>query len=130
MSEYFLQIECESPQCHTCERCGDDFVRLTRFVYKNHDVFAYYYAHIEPKSHQDFIKCLIVICEFDDDNEIIHKIGFPAVLWNNDGVIATTLLNADEIPWQDIADMEILNRESALIHHHKAEVFRICDEMM
>lgn len=98
-------------------------------VYQDNHAFAYYYAHIEPH-HHDFVKCLVVICEFDDNDTICHKIGFPIVLWNNQGLIATTLLNADEIAWQNIANVEILNRESALAHHYKADVFRISDNIL
>lgn len=113
MNENSLEIECEQPHYIACECCGENITRLTRFVYDNHDAFAYYYAHIEPINHQDFIKCLIVICEFDKNDEIIHKIGFPIVLWNNRGVVVTTLLNTDEILWKSIADVEMLDRDAA-----------------
>lgn len=131
MSENLLmKIECEPPHYIACQCCGENITRLTRFVYKNHNAFAYYYGEIEPKKHNDFIKCLVVICEFDDNDEIVHKIGFPIVLWNNQGLIATTLLNADEIAWQNIANVEILNRESALVNPYKSDVFRISDEIL
>lgn len=76
------------------------------------------------------MKCLVVICEFDTTDKIINKIGFPLVLWDNNGLIATTLLNADEIVWQNLADVAILNRENALMHPYQLDVFRISDEIL
>lgn len=128
MSESLL-IECEPPHQIVCECCQENIIRLTRFVYQDNHAFAYYYAHIEPH-HHDFVKCLVVICEFDATDEIIHKIGFPLVLWDNNGLIATTLLNADEIVWQNLADVAILNRENALMHPYQLDVFRISDEIL
>lgn len=125
-----IEIECEPPHYMACECCGENITRLTRFVYQNHNAFAYYYGEIEPNKHSDFIKCLVVICEFDENDKIVHKIGFPIVLWDNQGVVATTLLDADETSWQNIPNVEILNRESALVHHYKADVFRISDNIL
>lgn len=125
-----IQIECEPPHYIACECCGENITRLTRFVYQNHNAFAYYYGEIEPNKHSNFIKCLVVICEFDDNNEIIYKVGFPMMLWDNQDVVVTTLLNADEVAWQTIADVKILNRKNALVHHYKADVFRISDEIL
>lgn len=123
-----IEIECEPPHYFACQCCGENIIRLTRFVYKNDNAFAYYYGEIQP--HNEYIKCLVVMCGFDDDGEINRKIGFPLMLWQNQDGVITTLLNADEIPWQDIANMEILSRESALIHHYKSDVFRISDEIL
>ena len=39
-----LTIEFEAPTESTCECCGNVTVRLTRFVYRNGDAYAVYYA--------------------------------------------------------------------------------------
>ncbi|OOS05039.1 hypothetical protein SAMN02745664_10944 [Moraxella cuniculi DSM 21768] len=125
-----IEIECEEPHYITCVCCQENITRLTRFVYHNNDAFAYYYAEIQPNSHGQNIKCLIVMCEFDENNEMINRVGFPLMLWDNQDHIATTLLNADKVSWKNIKDVEILNRENSLNHHYKADVFRIADEIL
>lgn len=125
MSQNF-EIEFEKPHFISCECCGEKIIRLTRFVYQNNDAFAYYYAEIQPHLEEKRIKCLVVICEFEGD-EIVKKIGFPLGLWENENGYVVSLLNADEIPWQNIENVEIINREIALNHPYKSDVFKITD---
>lgn len=124
-----LSIEFEEPYYIPCDCCGENIVRLTRFVYKGDDAFAYYYAEFQPHLQEKRVNCLVVICEFEGD-EISKKIGFPLVLWENEEGFITTLLNADETPWYPIDDVEFLDREQSLQHHYKSDIFRITDEIL
>lgn len=121
-----IDIEFETPHEAICDCCGEKSVRLTRFVYQNNDAFAYYYAEILPHVQDKKIKALLVICEFEG-GEIIRKIGFPLGLWQNETGFAVSLLDADEVPWQNIDHVEILNRAQSLQHHYKSDVFKITD---
>lgn len=124
-----LFIEFEEPNLIPCDCCGENIVRLTRFVYQNDDAFAYYYAEIQPHIQNKIVKCLVVICEFEGD-EIAKKIGFPLQLWEREQDFVVTLLNSDETPWSNIDDIEILNREQSLKHHYKNDIFRITDKIL
>lgn len=124
-----LSIEFEDPHYIPCDCCGEDIIRLTRFVYQGDDALAYYYAEIQPHTEEKKIIALVVICEFEGD-EISRKIGFPLGLWENEQGFITTLLNANETPWYPIDDMEFLDREQSLQHHYKPDVFRITDEIL
>lgn len=124
-----LSIEFEDPHYISCYCCGEDIIRLTRFVYQGDDALAYYYAEIQPHTEEKKIIALVVICEFEGD-EISRKIGFPLGLWENEQGFITTLLNANETPWYPIDDVEFLDREQSLQHHYKPDVFRITDEIL
>lgn len=124
-----LSIEFEDPHYISCYCCGEDIIRLTRFVYQGDDALAYYYAEIQPHAEEKKIIALVVICEFEGD-EISRKIGFPLGLWENEQGFITTLLNANETPWYPIDDVEFLVREQSLQHHYKPDVFRITDEIL
>lgn len=39
-----IEIEFEQPNVYLCECCGNEIKKLTRFVYKNDDAYAVYYA--------------------------------------------------------------------------------------
>ena len=126
-----ITIEFEKPQFEKCNCCDAKITRLTRFVYQNNEAFAYYYAKIEDHSDPKVVECLVVLCEWDDNNEnIIKKTGFALTIWVKDDNFNVTLINKDECAWKNIPEVEILDREQSLIHPHKSDIFHITDHIV
>lgn len=126
-----ITIEFEKPQFEKCNCCDAKITRLTRFVYQNNEAFAYYYAKIEDHSDPKVVECLVVLCEWDDNNEnIIKKTGFALTIWVKDDNFNVTLINKDECAWKNIPEVEILDREQSLNHPQKSDVFHIIDHIV
>ena len=126
-----ITIEFEKPQFEKCNCCDAKITRLTRFVYQDNEAFAYYYAKIEDHSDPKVVECLVVLCEWDDNNEnIIKKTGFPLTIWVKDDNFNVTLINKDECAWKNIPEVEILDREQSLNHPQKSDLFHITDHIV
>lgn len=126
-----ITIEFEKPQFEKCNCCDAKITRLTRFVYQNNEAFAYYYAKIEDHSDPKVVECLVVLCEWDDNNEnIIKKTGFALTIWVKDDNFNVTLINKDECAWKNIPEVEILDREQSLNHPQKSDLFHITDHIV
>ena len=126
-----ITIEFEKPQFEKCNCCDAKITRLTRFVYQNNEAFAYYYAKIEDHSNPKVVECLVVLCEWDDNDEnIIKKTGFALTIWVKDDNFNVTLINKDECAWKNIPEVEILDREQSLNHPQKSDLFHITDHIV
>ena len=126
-----ITIEFEKSQFEKCNCYDAKITRLTRFVYQNNEAFAYYYAKIEDHSDPKVVECLVVLCEWDDNNEnIIKKTGFALTIWVKDDNFNVTLINKDECAWKNIPEVEILDREQSLNHPQKSDVFHITDHIV
>lgn len=126
-----ITIEFEKPQFEKCNCCDAKITRLTRFVYQDNEAFAYYYAKIEDHSDPKVVECLVVLCEWDDNNEnIIKKTGFALTIWVKDDNFNVTLINKDECAWKNIPEVEILDREQSLNHPQKSDLFHITDHIV
>ncbi|GJQ07275.1 hypothetical protein CAPN010_14330 [Capnocytophaga cynodegmi] len=126
-----ITIEFEAPKFEKCNCCNANITQLTRFVYQDNEAFAYYYAKFEDHNDPKVVECLVVLCEWDENNEeIIKKTGFPLKIWAKDDNYNITLTNKDECPWKNIPEVEILDREQSLNHLQKSDVFHITDHIV
>ncbi|MFC2721370.1 MAG: hypothetical protein ACFN00_03735 [Flavobacteriaceae bacterium] len=124
-----IEIEFEKPNYTTCECCGNQVTWLTRFVYKDNEAIAFYYATFTEHAEEKEVKCLVGICEWEnpESEEYTKVTGFPMVLWVDKNQQANvSLLDKNEVPWENILKGEILDREEALNHPYKEEVC-FCD---
>ncbi|MFK8297205.1 hypothetical protein ACI76O_02300 [Capnocytophaga cynodegmi] len=126
-----ITIEFEAPKFEKCNYCNAKITQLTRFVYQDNEAFAYYYAKFEDHNNPKVVECLVVLCEWDENNEkIIKKTGFPLKIWVKDDNYNITLTKKDECPWKNIPEVEILDREQSLNHLQKSDVFHITDHIV
>lgn len=127
-----LRIEFEEPTESQCECCGNTSISLTRFVYKDGDAFAVYYASF-TKGHPERNLCgLIGIGEWSDDSVGPEaRRAFPFEIRVTEDQYQVGLVNAEQSPWRDVTFMgRILDREEALKHEWIGEVFHITDHMV
>ena len=80
-----IEIEFEKPNYTTCECCGNQVTWLTRFVYKDNEAIAFYYATFTEHTEKKEVKCLIGICEWENPESEEYIIGKSKCLkWQNE----------------------------------------------
>ena len=126
-----IEIEFETPTVDKCDCCGQEEVRLTRFVYQNGDAFAVYYAKF-TKTHQDkVVYGLIGLGKWGEDGAQSDRIAFPFKIWTKQDNYQVGLVDKEESPWKDVEYLgKILDREDALNHPWIKDVFHITDHMV
>lgn len=126
-----IELEFEEPTIESCECCGNEMVRFTRFVYQDGDAFAVYYAKF-TRSHDDkVVYGLLSLGEWGEGSEPQNRKAFPFKIWTNETHFQVGLTEGDESPWNDVEYLgEILNRQEALKHPWIKDVFHITDHMV
>ena len=127
-----LRIEFEDPKRSECECCGNSTVRLTRFVYRDNDAYAIYYALFTPQHPEKIVCGVIGMGEWGDDHVGSEaRFAFPFEIRATSGQLQVGLVDADTSPWSDAKILgRILNRDEALKHEWISEVFHITDHMV
>lgn len=127
-----LRIEFERPEQSVCECCGKTTTRLTRFVYKNDDAYAVYYAIFTPQHPEKVLRGIVSLGEWGDDNVGPEgRLAFPFEIRVMGDRFQVGMVDADASPWSHVTFLgRILNREEALKHAWISEVFHVTDHMV
>ena len=125
-----LTIEFEPPRRTTCDCCGAETTRLTRFVSDDDAAYAVYYASFGA-SHPDEVKAVVSIGMWGgDDASPADRNAFPLVLWQNDTEYGVTVVDAAQSPWRDVEFLgRMLDRDEALAHPLIKDVFHVTDHI-
>jgi hypothetical protein len=126
-----LEIEFDPPTESACQCCGNATVRLTRFVLKDGDAHAVYYAQYTKGHGERRMSCLIGLGDWGEDAGPADRLAFPFQIWlkEDDSVIGLT--DAETSPWSDSTYLgRLLDRDEALAHPWIQEVFHITDHMV
>ena len=126
-----LEIEFEPPTESVCECCGKTTVRLTRFVLKDGNAYAVYYAEYTTAHDDKRLSGLIGLGEWGDDTGPDERLAFPFRIWVKGDNWQVGLVNAEESPWSETTFLgRLLDRDEALKHPWVQEVFHITDHMV
>ena len=126
-----LEIELEEPKYDTCPCCDRELTTLTRFVHKDGNAHAIYYAQFTQDHNQKEVICLIGLGEWGDEVDPSERTAFPVCIWDNEGSWAVSVTNRDESPFANVEFIgEILDRDEALQHPLIKEVFHITDHIV
>ena len=127
-----IRIEFETPTESRCECCGKTTIRLTRFVYKDNDAFAVYYASFTPDHDEKRLSGIIGLGEWgDDDVGPEARVAFPFQITLQDDNYNVRMIDARESPWCDVTFLgRILDRDEALAHEWIKDAFHITDHMV
>jgi hypothetical protein len=126
-----IEIEFEEPKIFKCDCCGHESVTLTRFVHKDNEAFAVYYAKFTRDHPEKKVFGLIGLGKWGDEAQPKDRIAFPFVIWTNELNYQVGLVDANESPWCDVTFLgPILDREDALKHPWINDVFHITDHMV
>lgn len=125
-----LEIEFEDPISEICDCCGNEIVRLTRFVYKNNNAFAIYYITFTKNHSEKEAIGLISIGDWGSDKRPVNRFSFPFKIWTHNLKYQIGLINKNESKWKDKILGHILDREEALEHPWIKDVFHITDHIV
>ncbi|WP_041741048.1 hypothetical protein [Collimonas fungivorans] len=127
-----LRIEFEEPTESVCNCCQNAIVRLTRFVYKDDDAFAVYYAQYTHGHSEKRLIGIISLGEWGSDEVGAEaRLAFPFQIWMNGDNFQVGLVDARDSPWSHVTFLgRILDRTEALAHEWINDVFHITDHMV
>lgn len=126
-----IEFEFEEPQKSVCECCGGTTTRLTRFVYKDGDAFAIYYATFSDNHSESGVLGVVSLGDWENDEVPPNRVAFPFRLWEGEENYNVGITNRDESPWKDAKVIgRMLDREEALAHPWIDEVFHITDHIV
>jgi hypothetical protein len=126
-----LAIEFEPPTESVCECCGNSTVRLTRFVLKDGNAHAVYYAQYTRGHDEKRMSGLIGLGEWGDDAGPEDRRAFPFQMWLKGDDTVIGLIDAEDSPWSDATFLgRVLDRDEALTHPWIQEVFHITDHIV
>ena len=126
-----MTFEFEEPKESICECCGNTTVRLTRFVHRDGDAHAIYYAMFTKGHPEKRLSGLISLGEWGEGATPEGRVAFPFQIWTDENNFKVGLVDAVDSPWSNVTFLgRILNREEALKHKWLPEVFHITDHMV
>ena len=130
-SEPMLEIAFEKPTESRCECCGNTTVRLTRFVYRDGNAYAVYYAQFTKQHTEKQVSGLIGLGHWGEDASPEERLAFPFQIRADESNFQVGLVNAKDSPWAHVTFLgRILDREEALKHEWITEVFHVTDHMV
>jgi hypothetical protein len=126
-----IEIEFEEPKIEKCDCCGQEIVRLTRFVHKNDNAFAVYYIKFTRGHFPNVAYGIIGLGEWGEGSEPKDRVAFTFKIWTNESHYQVGLVDAEESPWSYVTFLgQILNRDEGLKHKWIKDVFHITDHIV
>src|SRR5215471_3783093 len=94
------EIELSEPSASTCACCGGLTVRLTRFVYRNGDAFAVYYAAYSNNHPGSEVSLLISLGQWGEGSQPSQRAAFYCRVRPKDKSYDVNLGDALESHWR------------------------------
>ncbi|MBI4987355.1 MAG: hypothetical protein HZC23_00920 [Rhodocyclales bacterium] len=126
-----LTIEFELARESNCECCGGCTTALTRFVYRDGDAHAVYYAHFSNNHPERVVVATISLGEWGEGATPEQRVAFTLEIRSNENEYQVGLIDAAESPWRDVKLIgRTLDRSEALVHPLVDEAFHITDHIV
>jgi hypothetical protein len=126
-----IEIELSEPKKSICECCNKETTSLTRFVYKDGEAFAIYYAVFSKGHNEDGAIGIISLGDWGNDEVPLSRVAFAFRLWQDENNHNVTITDANESPWHNSKIIgKKLTRDEALSHPWIEDVFHITDHMV
>lgn len=127
-----LTFEFEPPkQAEPCVCCGGRTTALTRFVYRDGDAYAIYYAQFSVDHPKRVVVATVSLGEWGEDSTPEQRVAFAFEIRANKNEYQVGLIDAKGSPWREsILIGRTLNRSEALTHPLINELFHITDHIV
>lgn len=124
-----ISIQFEPPsESEPCECCGGTTVSLTRFVYRNGDAHAIYYARFADSHADRIVQVAISIGEWGEGSDPSERVAFALDLRAGADDYEVMVRDASSSPWNGIEILgPMLDRDAALAHPWIQDAFHITD---
>jgi hypothetical protein len=121
-------VELSPPSSSRCDCCGGLTVKLTRFVHRDGDAFAIYYATYANNHPDHEIAMLVSLGDWGDSATPDDRAAFYCRIRPSGDSYEVMLGDAASSPWADAAIVGTkLSRAEALRHPWKATAFEVLD---
>jgi hypothetical protein len=127
-----LRFEFEPPvQTEPCPCCGGRTTSLTRFVYKDGDAHAIYYARFSDNHSERTVLATVSLGEWGEATSSQQRVAFALELRPSPKQYEVAVLDSAQSPWHDAQIIgRTLDRAEALGHPLLSEVYHITDHMV
>ena len=126
-----IRIEFEQPTTRHCDCCGGATTTLTRFVYDDGNAHAVYYARFGARHRAGIVEAIVSIGDWGEGSGPWDRVAFPLEIRTAGRQPLVGLVDAARSPWAGAEILgRILDREEALAHELKTDVFHITDHMV
>lgn len=127
-----LEIEFEPPtESGLCSCCGGRTTSLTRFVYRNGDAYAIYYARFSDNHPNRNVLACVSLGEWGEDATPDDRLAFALEIRSAENEYQVRIMDASESPWKDAKVIgRTLDRTEALDHPWVPQVFEVTDRMI
>lgn len=123
-----LRIVYEEPTQVTCACCGGASTRLTRFVYRDGDAWAAYFASFSDTHPERLVKLLVSLGDWREGSAPNQRRAFALTLRSAAGQFEVMVTDAAASPWSDATFTgRGLSRAEALADPWLPEAFHISD---
>lgn len=125
-----IDIEKPDPKFSTCECCGGTTTTLVRFVHKDGNAHAVYFASFSEDHPVKVVNSVVSIGTWGEGSSPEDRYAFALRLWDSEGQYNVEVIDAAESPWSDAPTLgHKLTRAEALDHPLLPEVFHITDHI-
>jgi hypothetical protein len=126
-----LRIEFSKPKQSVCECCEGKTTRLTRFVYRDENAYAVYYAAFADNHPERVVDVVVSLGEWGEGATPDQRRAFSMKIRSTDTQYDVMVTNADECSWRDAKVIgRILDREEALADPWLKDAFHITDHIV
>jgi hypothetical protein len=127
-----LTIEFEpAKESEPCPCCGGKTTSLTRFVHKDGDAHAIYYAKFSDNHTDRVVVATVSLGEWGDGKTPEQRVAFALELRSDEANFKVSVIDAEASPWREAKIIgRTLNRNEALVHPLVKEAFHITDHMV
>lgn len=123
-------IEFEEPTTSTCECCGGSTTHLTRFVSREGDAFAVYYARFSNNHPDRYVSVLAGFGDWDEEASPSERTAIAFRIWCTENNYQVGIVNAVEDGWTATILGERLSRDQALENEWRQELFDLSDHIV
>ena len=123
------QIEFCDPVESVCECCGGTTTKLTRFVTRQGNAFAVYFARFASNHPDAYVSVLVGYGDWDEEADPSQRTAIGFRIWTNEESYQVGLVDADD-DWETDYLGRKLNRQEALANPLKQEAFDLSDHIV
>jgi hypothetical protein len=126
-----LTVEYEPAVSDTCSCCDTPSTRLTRFVSRDGDAYAVYYAAFSEQHPRPYVEALVGIGDWAEDAPASARCSFYLRIRSTPDQFEVTVCDGTDSPWGDVTVLgHTLRRDEALAHPRIQEIFAITDHIV
>jgi hypothetical protein len=123
------QIEFCDPDESLCECCGGTTTKLTRFVTRDGNAFAVYFARFSNNHPDSYVSVLVGFGDWDEQAAPSQRTAIGFRIWTNQENYQVGVIDAED-DWETDYLGRKLTREEALTDPLKQEVFDLSDHIV